>query len=239
MVNLLCTDTELISVADAIRSKKGDSSSTKYGFPTGMVNAIGALNVGTGLSPAASAADIRNGKKAVVNRQTITGTMTEKAAATITPGTSDQEIAANQYLTGKQTIKGDADLVASKIKKGVTIFNVTGTYNSPGLAKDANRTAAKTFTSFLIEPGQCKTVTISLSINDFSLSYTADALVIVPKSINNPLSGYGYSAIKSITYNNNGTISVELLYAMWNTSQVVAYNVNSATITCDIYYIPN
>ena len=50
------------------------------------------------------------------------------SAATITPGTSDQTIAADQYLTGAQTILGDADLVAGNIKKDVDIFGVVGTF---------------------------------------------------------------------------------------------------------------
>ena len=49
-----------------------------------------------------------------------------KAAETITPGTANQTIAANQYLTGAQTIKGDGNLSAGNIKKGVSIFGVTG-----------------------------------------------------------------------------------------------------------------
>lgn len=54
-----------------------------------------------------------------------------KAAQTYTPGTSNQTIASGRWLTGAQTIKGDADLVAGNIKKGVNIFNVTGTYEMP------------------------------------------------------------------------------------------------------------
>lgn len=50
-----------------------------------------------------------------------------KAAATITPGTANQTISANQYLTGTQTIKGDGNLSAGNIKKGVSIFGVIGT----------------------------------------------------------------------------------------------------------------
>lgn len=49
-----------------------------------------------------------------------------KAAETITPGTENQTIAANQYLTGAQTIKGDGNLSAGNIKKGVSIFGVVG-----------------------------------------------------------------------------------------------------------------
>ena len=54
--------------------------------------------------------------------------VSRKTATTITPGTSDQSIAAGQYLSGKQTIKGDADLIPGNIRSGVEIFGVTGTY---------------------------------------------------------------------------------------------------------------
>ena len=55
-----------------------------------------------------------------------------KAAETITPGTANQTIAANQYLTGAQTIKGDGNLSAGNIKKGVSIFGVVGTLEAGG-----------------------------------------------------------------------------------------------------------
>ncbi len=57
----------------------------------------------------------------------LTASVTTKAAATITPGTSNQTIAAGTYLTGTQTIAGDADLKGSNILSGVSIFGVAGT----------------------------------------------------------------------------------------------------------------
>lgn len=61
---------------------------------------------------------------------TKTGTkqLTTQAAQTITPSTSDKTIASGRYLTGTQTIKGDANLVAGNIKSGVSIFGVAGSY---------------------------------------------------------------------------------------------------------------
>lgn len=61
--------------------------------------------------------------------------LTPQGAQTITPGTTDQTIAANRWLTGAQTIKGDANLVPGNIKSGVTIFGKTGTHSggSPNL----------------------------------------------------------------------------------------------------------
>ncbi len=55
---------------------------------------------------------------------------TTKGATTYTPTTSNQTIASGTYLTGTQTIKGDSNLVAGNIKKGVSIFGVNGTYDN-------------------------------------------------------------------------------------------------------------
>lgn len=62
----------------------------------------------------------------------LTASVTTKAAATITPGTTNQTIASGTYLTGTQTISGDSNLVAGNIKNGTTIFGVTGTYSGSG-----------------------------------------------------------------------------------------------------------
>ena len=62
--------------------------------------------------------------------------VTKKSAATYIPKTTDQSIASGQYLSGTQTIKGDANLVAGNIKSGVNIFGVTGTYAGGGSSGD-------------------------------------------------------------------------------------------------------
>lgn len=80
----------------------------------------------------AGAGDILAGKTAYVNGVKITGSISSKAAESYTPGTADQTIAAGQYLSGAQTIKGDANLVAGNIKSGVSIFGVAGTYEGNG-----------------------------------------------------------------------------------------------------------
>ena len=74
----------------------------------------------------------------------LTASVTTKAAATITPGTSNQEIAAGTYLTGKQTIAGDADLTAANIKTGVQIFNVTGTFTADATAAQGDIVSGQT-----------------------------------------------------------------------------------------------
>lgn len=62
----------------------------------------------------------------------LTASVTTKAAATITPTTMDQTITSSTYLTGTQTILGDANLIPANIADGVTIFGVTGTHQGGG-----------------------------------------------------------------------------------------------------------
>lgn len=66
----------------------------------------------------------------------LTASVTTKAAATITPGTSNQTIASGTYLTGAQTISGDANLVAGNIKSGVSIFGVSGSLSAATISQD-------------------------------------------------------------------------------------------------------
>ena len=86
------------------------------------------------LSGNAGTGDVRKGKTfySTNAKSKQTGTMAEKGAATYTPGTSNQVISANQYLTGAQTILGDADLVAANIVSGKNIFGVAGNAHKYG-----------------------------------------------------------------------------------------------------------
>lgn len=56
------------------------------------------------------------------------GAIPVKSAEVITPGTSDITLYSGQYLSGIQTVKGDSNLIPQNIRKGVTIFGVTGTF---------------------------------------------------------------------------------------------------------------
>lgn len=72
--------------------------------------------------------------------KSATKQLTAQAAQTITPGTADKTIAAGRYLTGAQTIKGDANLVAENIVSGKSIFGVAGTAQSIGFIKEVSVT---------------------------------------------------------------------------------------------------
>lgn len=122
------------AVASGSATAPTSISGTSASLTTGS-NTI-TLTKSVSVTPVVSAGYVASGT-AANSSVSLTATVTTKAAATITPGTSAQTIAAGTYLTGAQTIAGDADLVASNIKSGVEIFGVTGTLTSASVSQDA------------------------------------------------------------------------------------------------------
>lgn len=98
------TSSEITSIANAIRTKGGTSASLSY--PSGFITAINNIPSGATL----------------------------QAKTNIVPTTSSQTITPDSGYDGLSSVQivGDADLVASNIKKDVTIFGVTGTYEGSG-----------------------------------------------------------------------------------------------------------
>lgn len=74
--------------------------------------------------------------------KSATKQLTTQGAQTITPGTSNKTIASGRYLTGTQTIKGDANLKAENIVSGVSIFGVGGSAPSKNVAVFTNVAAS-------------------------------------------------------------------------------------------------
>lgn len=107
---------------------KGQSVSTTASFRS-YANKIKAITTSVTHSPSISVSTA--GKiTATCGGTSATKQLTTQAAKTVTPGTSSQTaVSSGVYTTGAVTVAGDSDLVASNIKKGVSIFNVTGTYN--------------------------------------------------------------------------------------------------------------
>ena len=105
--------------------------------PSISVSALGLITATNSktqsVTPTVSAGYVSAGTAGTI---TVSGSNTSQlptqAAQTITPTTTDQTIASGKYLTGAQTIKGDANLIAENIAKDVTIFGVTGTHEGGG-----------------------------------------------------------------------------------------------------------
>lgn len=139
-----------------------------------------------------------------------TSQLTAKAAATYTPTTADQTIASGQYLTGAQTIKGDANLLAENIKDGVTIFGVTGTYTGGS----ATRTVSISLTNPLNPDG-------------FSDGTIFEMLSSDPWDINNPILDRLNSPTSSGTYTIGSTS-----YGINVVLEGVSIYTGSATCVC-------
>ena len=81
----------------------------------------------------ATAGDILSGKVgADTDGNPVNGTITQKSAATFTPSTKDQTIAAGTYLTGVQTIKGEPNWKEENIADGVSMWGKVGTFKGGG-----------------------------------------------------------------------------------------------------------
>nr|WP_283571182.1 phage tail protein [Paenibacillus brevis] len=100
----------------------GVSASTSDSWAT-LISKMTAIIKATGN---ATAADLLTGKTASNANGPITGTMPNRGAGgTVTPGTTNQTLAAG-YYSSPITVLGDTDLVASNIRNGVDIFGVVG-----------------------------------------------------------------------------------------------------------------
>lgn len=82
-----------------------------------------------------------------------------KAAQTYMPGTKNQTIEAGQYLTGNQTITGDANLLPENIVSGKSIFGVEGSAPGKGVAVFNEQSA-------WLDIGNYDTSSVSFSIGE-------------------------------------------------------------------------
>ena len=109
---------------------------------------VGTLEAGTAATGTATVGQVLSG--ATFSNETaagLTGTMPNRGAVNVTPGTSAQTIAEG-YHSGAGSVAGDADLVAGNIKAGANIFGVAGNViQSTGDAAAANVLTGKTFSN--------------------------------------------------------------------------------------------
>ena len=112
------------------------SSNASATVPNGSISAIGTFVSSTGVFTGGysitSAGYVNNGGA------TQNTSLPVQAAQTITPGTTNQYINSYRWLTGSQTIKGDANLVAANIVSGKSIFGVNGSLILPTISQNSS-----------------------------------------------------------------------------------------------------
>lgn len=123
------------SVASGTATAPASISATGASVSTGS-NTL-TLSKTVSVTPSISTAGYISSGTAGNSSVSLTASVTTKAAATITPGTTNQEIAAGTYLTGKQTISGDSELKSANIVSGKSIFGVSGSAQVPVITYDS------------------------------------------------------------------------------------------------------
>ena len=187
-----------------------------------------------------AAAHILSGHSAYDNAgNLIVGSISSKAAATYYPSTSDQTIAAEQYLSGAQTIKAvtTTNLSAANVKYGVTI--------EVGDTADSDRVATATGTFTATPAGKNALTAAALRsgysgfINGNQVDGTMPDITVTPSFSNSGLSTYfdaGTSSSNSITITPNYTNNTAGYLAAHTSAQngtAAYYTIKTATFTGD------
>lgn len=171
-----------------------------------------------------SDADVTAGKMlsgivGYTNNGKVTGSIQSQAAQTITPSTTDQKISSGKYLSGTQTIKGDANLLAENIKKDISIFGVTGTYES------SDSSGGKNVAQGTITGAGTNAVTIDTGLNSFT------TLLVVKDSFVSATTGIGILVVNGIGGTCRGFGVGTGSYIKSPSISVGAVTVNGGTVT--------
>lgn len=212
-------------VANALTAKGiSTAPDTTFGTLAANVDKITTLSQGT-QDATAGAGQILSGYTAYAKGGKVTGTVPSQGAQTITPGTSAKTIAAGRYLSGQQTIAGDANLLAANIKKGVSIFGVlgnleSGNYFCKQLLSDVDANHAIPAESIYLnfEPS------IAIVIRTCKKQYSQSGIA----------SGFAAKAIVPTALNPSFRDSTEKYFAS-NVTNVSGYNVAAPNLPINIY----
>ena len=147
----------LIDISDT-SAVAADVASGKYFYTNAGVKTQGSNTKDSNTTDAtATAAEILATKTAYVNKNKITGEMTNNGAVTGTISTKAGQYTIPQGFhdgSGKVSIASaeQSKIIAENIKNGVTILGVEGTYSGQAISVQANKNATPSSSSQTITP---------------------------------------------------------------------------------------
>lgn len=125
----------------------------------------------------------------------VTQSIATKNAQTYTPGTADQTIAAGQYLSGAQTIKGDTNLIAANILSGKSIFGVAGSVIAGKRYATGTVANKRSSTSLYCSIGSSSASGLMDVIEVTGLSFQPSTVVAIG------INWFGYTAMATTLFN--------------------------------------
>lgn len=184
-----------VTASDGTNSMSKSVASATQATPTISVNSNGLITA----TATQTAGYVAAGTK------TATSQLAFQAAKMITPGTTNQTAVSSGYYTGGNIIvKGDANLKASNIKSGTSIFGVAGIYEgvdtSDATAKAEDIMAGET--AYISTGKTTGTFTIQEEINDINFQIDNIKIALEGKTGANP-------KLQNLTVTTNGSYSPE------------------------------
>lgn len=164
---------------------------------------------GEGGSGNATASDLLSGKTASTDAGDIVGTMINNtnAGIAITPGTTDQAITQGYVdgALGSIKVKGDANLVASNIKKGLSVFGVVGTYIGGVVTGTVTSVNSNQSITFATNNGNILGSCVSEYVTVSGLSFKPDYILIREEYTGDPNTVYGTTTYSSLFHFMSGS----------------------------------
>lgn len=231
---------KISAIANGSATGPSSLSASSASVSTGT-NTLTLTKTGVTTTPTVSAGYVSSATASTAT-VALTASVTTKAAATITPGTTATEIAAGTYLTGKQTISGDTNLVAGNIKSGTTIFGITGNYSGASISNQ-NKTVTPSETEQSITADSGYTGLGTVTIEAIDDEYVGSG--IIRRNILDDVTQAGENVyIPSGYYSNNGAYVIPGGVAtapatISGTSATVSTGTNTLTLTKTVSVTPS
>lgn len=207
----------------------------------GLITA--SVSASQSVTPTVSAGYVSSGTAGTVSVSgSNTSQLTTQAAQTITPTTTNQTIASGKYLTGTQTILGDANLLAENIKKDVVIFNITGTLESGGTysrygtiatGKKATTDKSITFTNYKLQ-AEPSSFTIIYNGLDSKAWSSLPTKMLISATFYKTTSGYGCTMVFKSSSSYLGQMSLPAGSYGVDQYFTITYDSVNSTLSVDI-----